>query len=176
MTSKKFRNPEHTVKKQALLSRDELLKDFVFEYSTGKLFKMKKGVLKEWGYLNKGYVCIHYKDTIYFAHRVIWFMHYGVWPKKQLDHINGNRSDNRIENLREVSNQTNQLNGKKHRQGHLQGTTYIKREDKWAAQIGTGKKRIWIGRFRTQKEAHDAYLEKLKEINPAAYQALGSAE
>jgi hypothetical protein len=49
------------------------------------------------------------------AHRVCWMLHYGEWPENQIDHINGDRSDNRIENLRDVSQAQNQMNKPKFR-------------------------------------------------------------
>lgn len=48
----------------------------------------------------KKYIRLHIDGNHYRAHRVAWLLMSGDWPSKQIDHINGNRSDNRIENLR----------------------------------------------------------------------------
>lgn len=62
-----------------------------------------------------GYLTVNYCDHSYRAHRVAWLLHYGAWPVDELDHINGNRSDNRICNLRDVTHSQNQMNQKCHR-------------------------------------------------------------
>jgi len=59
-----------------------------------------------------GYVRLQTKGKSYFAHRVIWLLHTGQWPVGQVDHINRNRSDNRIANLRDVSVAENARNKK----------------------------------------------------------------
>lgn len=52
-------------------------------------------------------------------HRIAWFLYHGKWPEKCIDHINGNRSDNRIENLRDISRSENSLNKEHHRNGGI---------------------------------------------------------
>lgn len=66
-------------------------------------------------YSNGVYVTVFYKGHGYKAHRLAWLLHYGVWPKHEIDHINGNRADNRISNLRDVPHHVNQMNQKRHR-------------------------------------------------------------
>jgi hypothetical protein len=89
-----------------------------YDKNTGKLFwkvspsrKMKVG--DEAGCLNsRGAVEIIYKGKQYRAHRVIWEMVYGEPPKNTIDHIDGNPSNNRLENLRDVSHAENRRNNK----------------------------------------------------------------
>lgn len=88
------------------------------------------------------------------AHRVAWALYYGEWPKGQIDHINGNRSDNRIENLREVTNQENAKNKR-----HIpcaSGYTGIKvchRSKRWRAVIKVDGKHLSLGHFDNLSDA-----------------------
>lgn len=88
------------------------------------------------------------------AHRVVWFLHNGVVPEGMLvDHINGDRSDNRIENLRLVNHTDNSQNctGK----GYYQS----KKTGRWQAYIYVNYKPKHLGVFATEDEARLAYLE-----------------
>lgn len=71
------------------------------------------------------------------AHRVVWAIHRGEWPKDQIDHINGNRSDNRIENLRSVTHAENGRNQRlfKTNTSGATGVAWDKRYGKWKAYI-----------------------------------------
>lgn len=103
----------------------------------------------------RGYVGIRILGKNYFAHRVIWALHYGEWPKNQIDHINGVPSDNRIENLRDVENSINHRNIKlpsNNTSGRI-GVCFNKRTGKWKAEITVNKKYIFIGMFTTFEEA-----------------------
>lgn len=84
------------------------------------------------------------------AHRVIWAMYYGAWPEGQIDHINGNRSDNRIRNLRDVSSAENGRNQRRHStntSGYC-GVRWHKRDMVWNADIRVDGKLIHLGTFR----------------------------
>lgn len=86
-------------------------------------------------------------------------------PKeKQVDHINGNASDNRSSNLRIVSQHKNMQNTRKHREGHLQGTSYRKDSGKWKASIWDGNKVISLGSYLTQEEAHEVWKKARNEM------------
>lgn len=82
--------------------------------------------------------------------------------KLHVDHINGDLHDNRAENLRFATKRENQQNQKKHRKGHLLGTTFKK--GRWHAYIYNNKKQSFLGAFGTAEEAHNAYMQALKEI------------
>ena len=79
--------------------------------------------------------------------------------KEQIDHINGNRLDNRKHNLRICTVQQNSCNRKKAKNSNSKylGVTFHKRDNRWQAQIRTNKKRIYLGYFITEKEAAEAY-------------------
>jgi len=96
-------------------------------------------------------------------HRAIWEYHHGSIPKgKQIDHINGNRLDNRLENLRLVTRHQNMFNAckKKYRadtppSSEYKGVSWDKSRDRWVTRI-TGIK-TFIGRFDSEEEAARAY-------------------
>lgn len=64
------------------------------------------------GLSSSGYLQIRFKNKRYLTHRVAWYLHYGVWPTGQIDHINGIKTDNKIINLRDVTQSQNLLNKK----------------------------------------------------------------
>ena len=102
-----------------------------------------------------GYLRIKLQSRRYKAHRLAWLHFHGVWPKDQLDHINRNRSDNRIANLREATNKQNQQNtGKRsdNKSGHP-GVSWYKPYSKWRAQIMHNQKQIHLGYFSILEEA-----------------------
>lgn len=113
----------------------------------------------------EGYHRVRIYNKEYLAHRLAWFYVYREWPKGQIDHINGIKNDNRIKNLRDVSHSINGQNQTKHRNGHLVGTTWCKRDKKWRSYIYINGKRKHIGVFLSQQEAHMAYLLKARELN-----------
>lgn len=78
---------------------------------------------------------------------------------KELDHIDGDPSNNVISNLREVTHRENSSNRPEHRKGKLIGTTYDKARRKWISQIQIDGKMRNLGRFDTELEAHEKYLE-----------------
>lgn len=94
-------------------------------------------------------------DTNFFAHRVAWCLHTGSWPKQEIDHINGDRSDNRIENLREVDRATNSRNmaRKRNSRNAVQGVGFHKETNKWRAYIKVNRLAIHLGLFDDYDEA-----------------------
>jgi len=89
------------------------------------------------------------------AHRIIFALHAGSWPEKDLDHINGDRSDNRIENLREVTRAENARNSKL-RSDNTSGAVgvYLHNPSRlWMARMNVDKKQHVIGYFKTKAEA-----------------------
>lgn len=100
----------------------------------------------------QGYVVATHLGVQYMIHRVVWLLHHGTWPKGQIDHINGIRNDNRIENLRECSIAQNAMN-RAPKLGHLKGVTRHPGTGKFMAQIQGG----YIGLYATPEEAARAY-------------------
>jgi hypothetical protein len=109
----------------------------------------------------RGYGGINIRGRKYASHRLAWLYVYGEWPKGQIDHINRDPADNRIDNLRDVSGSENCRNRRYRsylRRGGVKGTSFHKRSGKWQAQICLPVSRSkYLGLFDTEAEAFVAY-------------------
>lgn len=119
---------------------------------------------------NKGYIMLNVDGRRYYAHRLAWFYVHGVWPAADIDHKHGQKSDNRISELREATRSQNleNLRGpRSHNKSGLLGVFAEKRAGvptgKFVAVIVVKKKRLWLGAFQTPEMAHAAYLEAKRE-------------
>ncbi len=99
------------------------------------------------------------------THRIIFALLHGKMPRF-IDHIDGNKLNNKPENLREVTPQQSVMNrGKaKNKSSKYKGVHYFKRDRKWDAQYRINGKSFHIGRFNTEKEAAIAYNNKVLEV------------
>jgi hypothetical protein len=101
------------------------------------------------------------------GHQFAWFLTYGYIPKT-LDHINGNGLDNRLCNLREVTQQQNLHNHRKppkHNTSGFLGVSYYKAGKKFSAHINLDGKKIHLGYFDEPDVAHQAYLTAKRELH-----------
>jgi hypothetical protein len=100
---------------------------------------------------SKGYGRVCFDGKQYRAHRVVWALFYGEAPDQQIDHINGNRLDNRIANLRLASNAQNSRNCRlsKNNTSGITGVVFHKGTKKWLAQIMLNRQRIYLGLYDT---------------------------
>lgn len=99
------------------------------------------------------------------AHRVAWAICYGAWPTDDVDHINGDRKDNRIVNLRLSTRSENLRNRKKfprNKSGYV-GVSFCKQRENWNARIGINGRYINLGYFNTKEEAAEARAEAEKK-------------
>lgn len=103
-----------------------------------------------------GRVTIKLDGKSYFAHRLAWLIVTGFWPIFEIDHRNLDPADNRFANLREATTSQNCCN-RRGRPGWLKGTSWHTAVNKWQATIGANKKKVRLGFFDTQEEAHAAY-------------------
>ena len=111
----------------------------------------------------RGYPVASIQGKNYLAHRVAWALHFGEWPEGDIDHINGNRQDNRVDNLRVVSNAENCKNKRprKTKKSGLPFGVYAGRGGRFKAQICCSGKNVHLGTFNTPEDAAAAY-EKAK--------------
>jgi hypothetical protein len=102
-----------------------------------------------------GYRCGSILEVRVVAHRVAWLLHYGEWPKGDIDHINGTKTDNRIANLRDVTHEEN-LHNSPRRSTNKSGVTgvfWTERSKKWRAYICLNSRLTHIGYFTDFEEA-----------------------
>ena len=113
-----------------------------------------------------GYCGVWFNGRRISYHAIVWILStlHDIPQGKEIDHINGNKIDNRIENLRIVTRRQNQQNQKKHRAGRLVGASYRKGHDDWQSHIVIDKNKIFLGCYKTEQEAHEAYKIACKYI------------
>lgn len=109
---------------------------------------------------SRGYRKIKIEGARHLAHRLVWLHVHGTWPAGLIDHINGRRDDNRIENLREATRQCNAANSKrsKNNSSGFKGVSWHRSDRKWRATISVCGRQIFLGNFETKEYAHAAYL------------------
>ena len=116
-----------------------------------------------------GYIRVTVDKHPIYAHRAIWLWHNGILPVNDIDHINGCRSDNRIENLRIATrsqNNQNQTKAKSNNKSGFLGVSWNNRDKKWFSRIKIDGKTINCGYFDTPEQAYAAYLAKKRELHP----------
>lgn len=94
-----------------------------------------------------GYLGVGIDGKYYLCHRIVWLWYYGYLPENQVDHIDRDRSNNRILNLREVNQTCNLRNGKVKttNTSRITGVGWHKRIGKWTSQIMNNNKRVYLG-------------------------------
>lgn len=106
---------------------------------------------------------------IYLSHRLAWLYVHGVWPKGDIDHIDGNPLNNAISNLRDVSRSVNMQNVKRPRkdsQTGLMGASLDKRTGRYMSYICLDGATKYLGTFNTAEEANSAYMAAKRQIHP----------
>lgn len=137
----------------------------VFTWLVSNTNRVKVGDVA--GYVGcRGRIEIRAGGKLRLAHRLAWYYVHGKWPTYGIDHINGNPSDNRLVNLRDIPQQQNLWNSAMragNTSGH-KGVSYCKERRKWYAQIQKNGKRISLGRYDTIEEAVVVYKKAEAEI------------
>jgi len=160
----------------------ELTQEFVqslFDYKNGALFwkhkiisrgrKLKKGGQKVFTLAPDGYLKVGFNSRQYLVHRIIFLYHHGFLPEC-LDHINGIRSDNRIENLRPATKYQNILNSnlRSDNTSGVKGVCWNARKRKWFARIHVDKKTMSLG-YYDDLELADLVVQEARVIYHKEY-------
>jgi hypothetical protein len=118
-----------------------------------------------------GYFLIGIQRRQYAAHRLAWVIIHGYWPSADIDHIDGDRLNNSLRNLREATRSENNQNireARKHNATKLLGASFRKDTGKYTARIVVDGKAFRLGCFKSAEEAHAAYIKAKSEIHPFA--------
>lgn len=133
----------------------------------GNIKGIKRNIIKK-QCLNKGYkqinLCKNSDIITYPTHKLLaitFLNHKPDGHNMVIDHINGIKTDNRLENIQII---TQRENTSKSKNNEFIGCTYLKKCNKWMSRIRIKEKYKHLGVFNTQKEAHNAYLKELDTI------------
>ncbi len=133
----------------------------LFEHRNGQLIwkknlrgPAKKGTVAGWLGSN-GYFKVGVNGSEEYVHRIIWLLHHGYLPENNLDHIDRNKTNNKIENLREASQSCNMRNygNKQHNKTGVNGVCWKERYKKWHANIVITGTQIHLGYYKNFKNA-----------------------
>jgi len=137
---------------------------FLRRLTNGRGHRTRIGDVAGYKTLN-GYILVKVGNRGYLAHQIAWFLCTGVWPISQLDHVNRDKADNRIANLRLASQSQNvsntaKLNGciSRHK-----GVTF--RGGSFTARIKKNGISHHLGSFKTEEEASVAYVEAARKLH-----------
>jgi hypothetical protein len=116
---------------------------------------------------SSGYIIVRLDNVLMRAHRVAWAITHDEWPNGEIDHINGNPSDNRLNNLRAAKRLENMKNVKKPitNKSGLKGVSWHNRGRSWQAHIRADGKNYYLGLFETKEEAHEAYKKAADKLH-----------
>ena len=157
-------------RRRQMLNLEEIVDVFDYQPDTGLLFWKVSGqgrqMGKPIGSLSKGYLNVQFGGRNRRVHHIAWLICYGEWPLGQIDHIDGNRANNRIANLRIVNNQVNHKNMKRFstNTSGCTGVSWSESRRKWCAYINVGKM-VMIGRYASFDEAAKARKEAEAQHN-----------
>ena len=156
------------------LTIDRLLQVLNYDYETGVFTWMESGRGKykragapagaatRYGYLT---VCVD--GTIHLAHRLAWFYMTGAWPLHEIDHIDGNKINNKFSNLRDVARGVNQQNIRIARADSKTGVLGVSptKNGKFVAVVQLAGKQNYLGYYDTIEQASSAYLEAKRKMH-----------
>lgn len=103
------------------------------------------------------------------AHRLVWFIENGYLPSLSIDHIDMNKSNNNISNLREATSKQQNQNKKKYSNNTSGYKGVSKSGKKWIAKTRYNSAELYLGTFNTLEEASEAYQAKAKELHGEFY-------
>lgn len=156
-----------------MLTRERLRDAFRYDEGTGHFYwKHPRSNAVRPGQIagrltNSGYRQIMLDGERHQGHRLVWLWHTGTFPPHELDHVNGDRDDNRIDNLRPATKSENQQNLEGAKRNNKSGFLGVNRHlgGRWLAQITVDKKKHYLGLYPSPEEAHAAYLKAKAEMH-----------
>lgn len=157
----------------ANLTAEVLRQHLSYDETSGNFFrKTKTGTAKIGdiaGWIEPhGYRKISIGSRKYYAHRCAFLYMTGAWPTDDIDHIDGNPSNNAWSNLRQVPHAVNLQNLKSARKDNktgLLGVSFHKQANKFVAYIAVDGRQFYLGLFASEQEAFDAYVAKKRELH-----------
>lgn len=145
-------------------SRERILEELEYRKGDGEFVWLKTKGRKVAGAVagwidDLGYRLIRLDGALHRVHHLVIFMEQGYWPKEDVDHIDGNPLNNRIENLRACSHANNQRNMRRHHdsQSQFKGVHWDVSIRKWRGRICVDGKSKYLGVFTDQLSAAKAY-------------------
>ena len=151
------------------MTQEELKKYLRYDPEEGKFYHVQKrrgvrDVTKPVGTVDKDYLRIKLQNQLYRAHRLAWLHEKGyVSDKEVIDHINHDKLDNRIVNLRSVPQSINSKNLSKPKNNTSGYSGVFKDRDKWRSKITVNGKTKYLGTYKTKDEALKARVEAAKK-------------
>lgn len=138
--------------------KDKLHNLITYNQETGE-FHTPSGKLKSIYFDSKGYAFLSVQGKKLLAHRLAWALIHGECPKMHIDHIDGNKANNRISNLRICTHNQNQHNQgiRKTNKSGFKGVSWMKSVNKWQAQICSNSKVKHLGFYSSPEDAAKAY-------------------
>lgn len=165
-------NATYQENKSTVLPVNHLCDVFKYDPETGFIFwsKPRKGILKNGvaGTITKrGYVSVMVDGKKLYRHRIAWALTHGEFPHCPIDHINGIKGDDRIENLRLATYSQNGYNRGKtsHNKTGFKGVHVVKRSGKFRSRITVNKEVFTLGVFDTSEDAAEAYQKAAKTMH-----------
>lgn len=154
-----------------MITAEQLREELAYCPNTGKFVRLKRAARRVKvgdvpGWSAQGYRLMNVQKKTYWAHRLAWLYVYGSWPNGQIDHINGDRSDNRIANLRDVTpsvNSQNQRRAKAHNSVGVLGV--YKHGTRFRARIRHKGRLCCLGIYDSADAAYGAYVAAKRKLH-----------
>ncbi len=163
---------KHEIVELLELTQDRIKEVMHYDPETGEFSWLKSsGTMKKGSRAgadhHEGYRKIKLNRITYQAHRLAWLYVHGCWPREHVDHINGDKGDNRICNLREATMAQNKQNSHRPNSNNKIGLLGVSKSgERFHAKITKFAKCIHIGSFDTAEQAHEAYLSAKRQMHP----------
>lgn len=137
-----------------ILTAEYVRRELDYDPDTGELRRKSTGK-RVGSKTSNGYLATSVGGKTYLAHRLAWLIAYGAFPREDIDHINRDKSDNRLKNLRDVPRKLNieNRNPTRANTSGVPGVYWEPENQKWRAKIRHNYKQIHLGRFATKAEA-----------------------